>query len=91
MKILTKEQWNTIERKFVEWDNATHSNASQRQIMDWFREKYFELASQPKPSDQDIAEWADGIERCGTSYNIGLKRGALAALNGEIPITEKGE
>ena len=42
----TKEQWKEIEQEFVAWDNATHSNASQRQIMDWFKIKFFEYASQ---------------------------------------------
>ena len=31
--------WIQIEKDFIEWDNASHSNASQRQILDWFKEK----------------------------------------------------
>jgi hypothetical protein len=34
------DNWNKIERDFVEWDNSTHSNASQRQILDWFKERF---------------------------------------------------
>lgn len=40
--------WNQIEKDFIEWDNSTHSNASQRQILDWFKER-FKIESEIKP------------------------------------------
>ena len=36
---MTTEKWNKIEREFVKWDNAGHSNASQREILDWWKAK----------------------------------------------------
>lgn len=36
---MNKQEWGQIEKDFIEWDNATHSNASQRQILDWFKER----------------------------------------------------
>ncbi|MDD5013580.1 MAG: hypothetical protein PHW73_00575 [Atribacterota bacterium] len=32
--------WLNIEHDFIAWDNATNSNASQRQILDWFKKKF---------------------------------------------------
>lgn len=34
------EMWQSIESDFIKWDNETHSNASQRQILDWFKERF---------------------------------------------------
>ena len=33
------EIWNQIEKDFIAWDNEGHSNASQRQILDWFKDR----------------------------------------------------
>lgn len=34
------ESWQQIEQDFIKWDNETHSNASQRQVLDWFKERF---------------------------------------------------
>ena len=57
----TEEQWKEIEKSFVDWDNSTHSNASQRQIMDWFREKFFEFASQQTAVKDELLKAKDEL------------------------------
>ena len=46
-------EWSKIEKDFIEWDNSTHSNASQRQILDWFKER---IASQFAPLSKEAIE-----------------------------------
>jgi beta-lactamase class D len=43
----SKSEWLQIEQDFIEWDNKTHSNASQRQILDWFKERFNTIQSEP--------------------------------------------
>jgi hypothetical protein len=40
MKIV---EWQQIEKDFIEWDNTGHSNASQRQILNWFKKRLKEV------------------------------------------------
>lgn len=53
-------EWQQIEKDFVEWDNATHSNASQGQIMDWFKKRLFASQSPalPEMPDSELVEIA---------------------------------
>ena len=46
------KDWKQIEHDFLEWDNETHSNASQRQILDWFRER-LEKQAEEQEENQD--------------------------------------
>jgi len=32
--------WSQIEKDFIEWDNEGHSNASQRDILNWLKERF---------------------------------------------------
>lgn len=50
-----QNNWKQIEKDFIEWDNATHSNASQRQILDWFK-KRVEKQGSISPADIENAE-----------------------------------
>jgi hypothetical protein len=61
----TQKDWKQIESEFIKWDNATHSNASQRQILDWFRDKFIEQESQPRKS----AEIFQHCHQCGNDWS----------------------
>ena len=45
---MKEELWKEIEKDFIAWDNEGHSNASQRQILDWFNKRLQPIA-QPSP------------------------------------------
>jgi len=52
---MTTNKWDIIEKCFIEWNNETHSNASQRQILDWFKSR-FEEQEPSKVMDNDFIE-----------------------------------
>jgi hypothetical protein len=54
------KDWNIIERDFIEWDNSTHSNASQRQILDWFKEHLIPESGQT--NEEYLAECIEKAE-----------------------------
>lgn len=89
-QILSPEEWNKIEREFIEWDNATHSNASQRQILDWFKEKNHSQFEK-RVTDEDIEQYAkEYAESPGRDHGIygayysAYKAGAKAMRDGKI-------
>ena len=59
-----KRDWQQIEKDFIEWDNESHSNASQRQILDWFKDRFNSLSQPPQ------AELIAKMERLVTNFKI---------------------
>ncbi len=54
------ELWDQIEKDFIEWDNEGHSNASQRQILNWFMVRLLPVES--TLSDEEIEKQFPIIE-----------------------------
>jgi len=52
---VSNEAWYGIKNEFIAWDNEGHSNASQRQILDWFESK---LSPAKVLTDEEIEKWA---------------------------------
>lgn len=67
--------WDELKKEFILWDNEGHSNASQRQILDWFKEhlpafQSTDLKSVKELTEDEIREWMKS-----TSTPKGIKHG----------------
>lgn len=62
---MTKEQWKQIEDDFKEWDEKGKFNASQRNILDWFKPIIEDLIKQTQ-----VGVFGDGYE---SGYNQAKK------------------
>ena len=51
-------EWYKIREDFIAWDNEGHSNASQKNILDWFEERLLkEEAVKDELYEKEFIEW----------------------------------
>lgn len=51
------ENWNQIERDFIEWDIQGRFSATQRQILDWFKERFEKQYEGKEYFEREFVEW----------------------------------
>jgi hypothetical protein len=57
---MKKTDWKQIEKDFIEWDNEGHSNASQRQILNWFEKRFSQKFKKLEQELQNLKNKRDG-------------------------------